>query len=322
MLRGRPRNGMDLEKAMEAYLAACQIAGNVASWLDMQERIITAFSTFHGETLLVLEDAAPHHLTTFLAWCQRERRNSSATLRRKATVLRAWARWCRKSGLVPMCALADADMPPERPRPIEVASHATYLAAIEKHQPPYSDECRVLLGSGLRRGELLHLRWEDIDLEQGLVYVRRRASWSPKSRKDRVVGLTQDAREALHRLCEKHRKPKHLGPFLDERGRTIYCPSTLTHAWRAFTRANALPTRVHALRHAHATAAVEHGAVITDVQAQLGHANISTTMRYVKLNPAAPLRLVSALDGPQKDAAPKEGGRPAKTEKVDVGHSA
>lgn len=306
-MRGRIPHGTQLEDSMKAYLGACRIAGNVKSWLGMQEDIILAFIAFHEGKLRVLENAAPHHLVSFLAYCQQERGNSSSTLRRKATVLRAWARWCRKSGLVKVCAMADADMPPERPRPVKVAPMDAYLAALNEHNPPYGDECRVLLGSGLRRGELLHLRWEDIDLEAGLVHVRRRADWSPKSRKDRVVGLTQDAREALARIIEARKKPDHLGPFMDEKGKTVYDANTLSLAWRVFTKAQGLPTRVHALRHAHATAAVERGAVLTDVQAQLGHANITTTMRYVKPNPNAPLRIVSILDAPKKDAGPERG---------------
>ena len=309
MLPGRKPNGATLPDAMKSYLDACRIAGNVSSWLSMQEDIITAFIAFHEDSLRVLEQAAPHHLTSYLALCQR-RGNNSATLRRKATVVRAWGRWCRKSGLVEVCKLADADLPHEHPTPIEVASLAVYLEKIREKQPRYAEEFRVYLGSGLRRCELLQLRWGDIDLVAGTVNVRRRKEWSPKARKDRIVALTEDAKAALASICRQRRKKESQGPYLNDRGFLTIYPTTLTHAWLAFTRDTGLPPRLHSTRHAHATAAVERGAILTDVQAQLGHARINTTMRYVKPNPAGPLRLVKLLDA-KKSAAPKSRGRSA-----------
>lgn len=295
-MRGRKPKGLTLEEAAKNYLDACRIAGNVGPWLDQQEKHISSFIAFHDSRLQMMEKATPFDLTSFLAFCQRDRKNNSATLRRKATVIRAWARWCRKSGLVKLCTLADAEMPPERSAPVEVAPLDLYLAKIDEKRPRYADEFRVYLGSGLRRGELLHLRWGDIDLEQGVVHVRRRKGWSPKARKDRVVALTEDAKAALARIVAKRKKDKTHGPYLNEDGFPTIYPTTLTHAWLEFTRSAGLPPRLHSTRHAHATAAVEQGAILTDVQAQLGHARINTTMRYVKPNPDGPLRMVRVLD--------------------------
>jgi len=192
---------------------------------------------------------------------------------------------------------------------VVVATMDAYLAALDAKPHRWGDAFRVLLGSGLRRGELLHLRWGDVDLENSTVHVKRRTGWSPKGRKDRVVGLTDDAKAALKRLLEKRAVIGNLGPFLDEAGRLTISPTTLTHAWLEVVRGADLPTRLHATRHAHATAAVEAGANLTDVQAQLGHAAITTTMRYVKPNPAAPLRVVAAIQKgkpePPQPKAPK-----------------
>jgi integrase len=295
-MRGRNPKGATLEEAMQSYIAACRVEGNVADWLDQQEKHIAAFIAFHDSRLQSLEKAEAFHLTAFLAYCQRDRGNSSSTLCRKAVVIRSWARWCRKSGLVKSCPLADAEIPKERPTPIEVASMAVYLAKIEELHPDWSDEFRVYLGSGLRRGELLHLRWKDIDLETSIVYVRNRKGWSPKARKDRVVALTEDAQAALSRIVARREWPGMQGPYLDEEGRLLLYPTTLSHAWLEFTREAGLPPRLHATRHAHATAAVDDGAYLTDVQAQLGHSSIRTTQRYVRPNPAGPLRMVRVMD--------------------------
>lgn len=318
-MRGRKPSGPSIDEAIRAYIAACRLKGNVAAWVSQQQDILEAFVAFHDRNLRDLRKAQPFHLTLYLDYLQRERGNSSATICRRGTVIRAWARWCRRSGLVQACALADAELPRERQNPVEVATLDVYLEALGQNPPRYADEFRVYLGSGLRRSELLHLRWEDIDLDQGLVHVRRRKTWSPKGRKDRIVGLTQDAREALARICESRRKPDTLGPYLNKTGFLQVHPSTLSHAWVEWARVRKLPTRLHALRHAHATAAVENGAILTDVQAQLGHAQITTTMRYVKKSPEAPRRVATILDRTsrkQDSAAPQaeKAGSPEKKE--------
>ncbi len=309
-MRGRKPVGPTMDEAIRAYIAACRLKGNVATWLGQQQDILEAFVAFHDERLRDLRQAKPFHLTLYLDFLQRERGNSSATICRRGTVIRAWARWCRKAGLVPVCALADAELPKERQNPVEVATLEAYLVALGRTPPRYVDEFRVYLGSGLRRAELLHLRWEDIDLDQGLVRVCRRRSWSPKGRRDRIVGLTQDAREALKRICETRQKPDTLGPYLNKAGFLLIDPSTLSHAWVDWARERQLPTRLHSLRHAHATAAVESGAILTDVQAQLGHAQITTTMRYVKKSPDAPRRVASVLDRTTQ----RVGGNPSQSE--------
>ncbi len=57
--------------------------------------------------------------------------------------------------------------------------------------------------TGMRRGELLALRWEDVDLEAGTVWVRNTESHLTKSRKNRVLGLLPEAAALLGQLRRK-----------------------------------------------------------------------------------------------------------------------
>jgi integrase len=59
---------------------------------------------------------------------------------------------------------------------------------------------------GLRSGELCNLKWKNIDLDRGLLSVKNRSHWQTKSRKNRLLGLTERAMEML----------KQLGPGGDE----------------------------------------------------------------------------------------------------------
>jgi integrase len=293
------RQGLTLDDALQAFLKAINVKGNTFHWLFQQEKILLAFIAFSESNsgLYYLEDAEPHHMDAYLDFCKNVRGNGQTTLRNKAIVIRSFALYALKSGLVPRCRLAFSEVPADKAAPVDVADYDAYLTAIKAYEGSYRDEFLVLLGSGMRRGELMNLRFVDINLDAGELYVRRRRDWSPKNRKDRIVALTGEAREALARIVERRRKPGHMGPYLDEQGKPTLYPTTLSHAWVKFVRSIGLPTRIHALRHAHATKAVNSGAILPDVQAQLGHSDIRVTMRYVRPNSAGPRRVIAAISG-------------------------
>ena len=80
-------------------------------------------------------------------------------------------------------------------------------------------------------------------------------------------------------------------------------PSTLSHAWARLARRNACPhLRLHDLRHAHATEALDRGATIREVQEQLGHQRVTTTERYTHPGRASAAR----VGGLFADALPAE----------------
>jgi integrase len=147
--------------------------------------------------------------------------------------------------------------------------------------------CAVL--TGMRRGELLGLQWEDIDLEGHRLFVRR-ALWrgkfvTPKSRRSRrTIDLTPTLRSALTQLP---------GRF---QGGLVFCsadgkpidPDNFTHrVWpRVLRRAELRRIRFHDLRHTYASLLIAQGAHPKYIQAQLGHASIQTTLdRYGHLLP-------------------------------------
>ncbi len=157
---------------------------------------------------------------------------------------------------------------------------------------------------GLRQGELLGLRWEDVDFEAGTLQVRRTLSLTKdghvfepsKNSKGRFIELTQDAADALkHHLKRQLQEIEALGDsyqdqgliFPGERGQPMR-PWTLTRKLERILERVGLPhIRFHDLRHTCATLLLAKGVHPKFVQELLGHATISITLdRYSHVIPA------------------------------------
>ena len=143
--------------------------------------------------------------------------------------------------------------------------------------------------TGLRRGELIALRWRDVDFAGSVLRVRASfaggALTSPKSGKVRSVPLAPDVAQALARLANRELLtgeddlvfPGEFGDFLDG--------SALRRRYAAaLKRAGLRALRFHDLRHTFGTRMIAK-ADIRRVQEWMGHSDIQTTMRYLHYAP-------------------------------------
>jgi integrase/recombinase XerD len=132
----------------------------------------------------------------------------------------------------------------------------------------------LLYAGGLRVGEIVALREEDLHLDQARALVRG------KGDKERVVPLGRSAVEALERYLKLGRPELvkagvQRALFLSVRG------NALTRQWVwEMVRSTNRQASPHMLRHSCATHMVEHGADLRSVQTLLGHADIATTQVY------------------------------------------
>jgi integrase len=173
----------------------------------------------------------------------------------------------------------------------------------------------VALRTGLRLGELLALRWIDVDLKGGRIIVRqsrtRETTTSPKSGRKREVPLSDEAAEAL-------RGHRHL------RGDLVFCRETGEHftkgetkwpLWGACKRAGLERMGWHVLRHTFASHLAMRGATLRAIQELLGHAKIEMTLRYAHLAPEALREAVRLLDrGTPTALRPRDGVTRKETE--------
>jgi integrase len=164
---------------------------------------------------------------------------------------------------------------------------------------------RVAAYAGLRRGELVALRWRDVDFVGRKITVRRALSGdtelrSTKSRRFREVPLPDQAAVALDRLS---RRDEFIGPddyvFANRLGRRLD-PSALRRRFeRARDAAGLEPLRFHDLRHTYGSLLVAGGIDLASVKAAMGHSRIATTELYLHARPAGELaeRFTRALGG-------------------------
>jgi integrase len=154
----------------------------------------------------------------------------------------------------------------------------------------------VSVTTGLRRGELLALRWTDVDLvsaklhvQQAMVESRDRTITfkSPKTpRSRRVVTLPQHTNKALKR----HKKDQNqirlaLGESYHDNGLVFATPTgdplspdSFSQSFRTVTKRCGLPIRLQDLRHTHATQLLRQGIHPKVVSERLGHSSVAITL--------------------------------------------
>lgn len=142
----------------------------------------------------------------------------------------------------------------------------------------------IELATGLRRGELLGLKWEDIDLEGGTIQVRRQIARidgevveAPLKTKNsyRSVSIRQDAVELLR---EQRRKTNSQYVFPSPTGDPISPDSVLHMLHRVLKRAGLPKIRFYDMRHTFATVALQNGVDIKTVSRMLGHYSAGFTL--------------------------------------------
>jgi len=141
----------------------------------------------------------------------------------------------------------------------------------------------TLYSTGMRRGELCHLRTEDIDKERMVVHIRQ-----GKGGKDREVPLSRNLLEQLRTYYRSLRqKSGWLFPSLQtRRPDQPMTDKVVWHACRQATRRAGITKSVHphTLRHSFATHLLDSGAELPVIQTLLGHADPRDTMIYLHLS--------------------------------------
>ncbi len=170
----------------------------------------------------------------------------------------------------------------------------------------------VAVHCGLRAGELLGLKWDDVDLEAGALRVRRTLSETgdgpifepPKNGKGRNVPLTNTAVQALRDHLA--RQMQEIGGgyedrglvFASQTGNTMSASNLVNRNFKPLLKRARLPViRLHDLRHTCATLLLVKGVHPKYVQELLGHANISITLdTYSHVIPGMGNQTVMAME--------------------------
>lgn len=234
----------------------------------------------------------PVHIDAFLQ--SRGRNLARSTMAGITTALRGWLRYLAFRGLVAPSLAAGVYGPrlyalESLPRCLTHDELRRFFAAIDTSKPSGRRDYALfmlMLSSGVRLGETLALRLDDINWEQRTLHVR-----SSKTRRSRVVPFAAEAGTALIRYLQRDRRAcdsvreVFLG-FCCKAGRPLQCVSTMMEKFRRYARKAGLQQRAtsHALRHTFAQNVLDGGADHTTLQNLLGHTSPTWISIYAKVS--------------------------------------
>ncbi len=215
---------------------------------------------------------------------------SPASIRREISAIRTWYRFLLAEGAVKVDPSERLETPKKwrtLPEVLSAAEVESLLSAIAIEEPlAFRDRAMLELayGAGLRVGEWISIKVNDLMLDEGVVRVFGKGS------KERLVPVGGKAIGAVAIYLRELRPRLERGNgagvlFLNARG----APLTRMGAWKILRKYVQLagitkPVTPHTLRHSFATHLLEGGADLRSVQEMLGHADISTTQIYTHVD--------------------------------------
>lgn len=180
-----------------------------------------------------------------------------------------------------------------------VLSESEIRILIDKSIPPLKYFIIVALNTGMRKGEILSLEWNQVNLEQGFITL---VAQKTKSKKMRRVPFNLSLRELfcklqLNRSGQRYvfENPKTGKPYTD-----------LKRRWYSLLKETGIEDiRFHDLRHTFATySLLRKGGNLVSLQETLGHSDISTTSRYTKALLEGQQQLVNSFEVPENESNP------------------
>lgn len=174
----------------------------------------------------------------------------------------------------------------KRERILTREEEARLLAACTGRRAHLKALVVAALDTGCRQGELLKLRWRDVDLDTRSLVLQ---AFNTKTLRERGVGLTTRLYLELEGLWEKSSK--------DPDALVFGVSNNVKNSFNTARVAAGLPdVRFHDLRHTAATRLVAAHISISEVGRVLGHTQVNTTYRYVNANAETARRAAAALD--------------------------
>lgn len=237
--------------------------------IDRDERIFAIYRPLDSQAL---DQLTADTLADIRAL--REKEVSAATVNREFALIRAvlakaakeW-RWMRQAPAVPMTALEERD-----PRWLTRAQFQQLVKLLPKHT---ADMARFAVATGLRRGNITGLTWDNVDLKGRVVQINASQA---KGKRGIAVPLNDEAVAVLKRLKGKHET--HVFVF---RGKPVY--QVATRKWREAVKAigqNGL--RFHDLRHTWASWQAQSGTPAYAIRELGGWATEAMVRRYSHLS--------------------------------------
>jgi integrase/recombinase XerC len=279
-----PREPMRLSKLHQRYLLDLKALGRSPLTIAAYESDFRVFMDFLGrDDHRALTQRAASRFPRWLA----QRRDANQRLRgghspagiaRRVATCAAFCAWLTKRREIPANPFDDLPRP-RRPRGLPRAVPTELIDRLLRLEMSSRDRAVVccLRYAGLRIGEVINLELRDVDVFLGVLTVR-----AGKGGKDRSIPLDPALREALTDWCLV-RGEAGGAVFPGAKGPRLNRKAVARLLNRLCVRAGVPRFTAHQLRHTFGTEAASAGIPATELQALMGHEDLATTQRYVRV---------------------------------------
>jgi len=261
----------------------------------------------HTPPGVMVRDVLPDHIEAYIHAAKEvdgeEEEVANRTKRHRHSHLATFFRWAVNQGWTDENPLEEVEKPRKEEKKkafLEWEEVEEVLNAIDAYRraregkpgPTPSDEWMkgiivVAFGTGLRRGELLNLEWQDIDLKRDLLYVCHREGFKPKNGQERAVKLVGEAKVMLTEMNESRDPERTETVFIDNHGESPP-PIRVTKRFKRYVRKAELPEseklHFHSLRHSTASHLKMNGASDKAISDVLGQKDTRMAKQYSHLS--------------------------------------
>jgi len=266
---------LSLREAVSEYLGYLNtVSRRSPATISAYRADLRRLTTYLGQDIEDLHTLTPPLIER---WMASMRHLSAATVRRSLNALSGLFRWAVRFGYATTNPVDLVDRPKKKRR-IEPCPTRDEVAALLRAARGHA-ECAALLAlatSGLRRSELLSLKWEDIDLGSRTMRIRG------KGDKDRQVLIFEELLASLYAMRPDQGFPQSGSALRGRQGRPLQM-STLNRWLKCWLRRAGIiaPYTLHSLRRFAAKSWLDLGLNIRQVQLLLGHESLETTILYL-----------------------------------------
>jgi site-specific recombinase XerD len=278
---------MDIRILLEKFCDySVSIRGYSKDTIRRYKYVVKAFCRF--ASVSEIGQITDEKVRTLFYYGRTERKWSVNTFIVYHKTLLVFFRWCIKQGYLEKNPILDIEVPKKEKRLPTKLNKQTTLRLLEiVYNYPYDYSFlryrnhaifSTFIFAGLRKQELLNLKFTDIDIDNLTLFVRQ-----GKGNKDRIMPISYTLAQSLKRYRDERKRLNKTNPefFSSLRGNIGFTDNGLKKLVEQVRETSGVKFTVHKLRHTFATLMLEGGVDIFSLSKMMGHSDIKTTTIYL-----------------------------------------
>ncbi len=243
---------------------------------DIHARNLTAFYKNHFRKVKTIDQIKRNQLEEFMEDSAR-RGIKNSTINRQIQFVRMLFNYAIEEDYLKENPAAKLKRYQEQhDKPIQFWTKEEVKLILDSLPDHWRPHCEFLYLTGLRKGELINLTWDDVQLDQNVIKVQAKEDWRPKTNQIRTVPLNSRAQAILLKL-QKQKRGRYV--FTGVKGGKVHRDKIYT-AVKLTLRELGLEGHVHQFRHTFASQLSMSGVSPQAIKELMGHSSITMTEKY------------------------------------------